>query len=70
VGSEPLTLTCHEGRTVLLRQNLGGDPSDRILELDQGQLLDLTRFLRVAIGLTKHSAKPIGEESAKESLRP
>ncbi len=31
----------------------GGEPLDRILERDQGQPLDLTRFLRTAIGLAK-----------------
>ena len=29
----------------------GGEPLDRVLERDQGQPLDLTRFLRIAIGL-------------------
>src|SRR6266851_4765704 len=32
-------------------QDAGGEPLDRVLERDQGQPLDLTRFLRIAIGL-------------------
>jgi hypothetical protein len=29
----------------------GGEPLDRVVERDQGQPLDLTHFLRIAIGL-------------------
>src|SRR6202008_1893303 len=38
--------------TILVLQDPGGEPLDRTLERDQGQSLDLTRVLRVAIGLT------------------
>jgi predicted ATPase/signal transduction histidine kinase/tRNA A-37 threonylcarbamoyl transferase component Bud32 len=48
---KPLALTRHEGRTILVLKDPGGEPLDRILERDQGQPLDLTRFLRIAIGL-------------------
>jgi serine/threonine protein kinase len=48
---KPLALTRHEGRTILLFKDPGGEPLDRILERDQGQRLDLTRILRIAIGL-------------------
>jgi hypothetical protein len=37
-----------------------GEPLDRILERNQGQPLDLTRFLLVAIGLKKASADSDG----------
>ena len=47
----PLSLTRHEGRTVLVLNDPGGEPLDRVLERDQGQPLDLTRVLRIAIGL-------------------
>jgi serine/threonine protein kinase len=50
---KPLALTCHEGRTILILKDPGGEPLDRILERDQGQPLDLTRLLRVAVGLTR-----------------
>src|ERR1700757_222756 len=49
---KPLALTLHEGRMILVLQDPGGEPLDRTLERDQGQPLDLTRVLRVAIGLT------------------
>jgi hypothetical protein len=43
----------HEGRTILLLKDSGGEPLDRILESDHGQPLNLTRFLPIAIGLAK-----------------
>ena len=52
-AARPLALTRHEGRTILVLEDPGGEPLDRILERDQGQPLDLTRFLRVAISLAK-----------------
>jgi PAS domain S-box-containing protein len=50
-AAKPLALTRHEGRTILVLNDPGGESLDRILERDQGQPLDLTRFLRIAIGL-------------------
>jgi predicted ATPase/GAF domain-containing protein len=50
-AAKPLALTRHQGRTILLLKDPGGEPLDRILERDYGQPLVLTRFLRVAIGL-------------------
>src|SRR5712691_8690116 len=47
----PLALTRHEGRTILVLKDPGGEPLDRVLERDQAQPLDLTRVLRIAIGL-------------------
>src|SRR5467141_174085 len=50
-AAKPLALTRHEGRTILVLKDPGGEPLDRILEQDHGQPLELTRFLRIAIGL-------------------
>src|ERR1700692_1674336 len=50
-AATPLRLTRHEGRTILVLNDPGGEPLDRILERDQGQPLDLTHSLRIAIGL-------------------
>ncbi|MBR0716535.1 AAA family ATPase [Bradyrhizobium liaoningense] len=52
-AAKPLAITRHEGRTVLLLKDPGGQPLDQILECDQGQPLDLTRFLSTAIGLAR-----------------
>jgi serine/threonine protein kinase len=49
--ARPLALTRHEGRTILVLKDPGGEPLGRILERDRGQPLDLTRVLRIAIGL-------------------
>ena len=50
-AAQPLALTRHEGRTILVLRDPGGEPMDRILDRGQGQPLELTRCLRVAIGL-------------------
>jgi len=50
-AARPLALTRHEGRTILVLRDPGGEPLDRVLERAQGQPLDLTRFLHIAIGL-------------------
>ena len=51
-AAKPLALTSHEGRTILVLKDPGGEPLDRILERGHGQPLDLPRALRIAIGLT------------------
>src|SRR5882762_8265300 len=51
-AARPLALTRHEGRTVLVLRDPGGEPMDRILDRGRGQPLELTCCLRVAISLT------------------
>ena len=48
-AAKPLALTRHEGRTILILMDPGGEPLDLVLQ--RGQLLDLTCVLRIAIGL-------------------
>jgi len=43
-AAKPIALTRHEGRTILLLADPGGEPLDRILERDHKQPPDLTRF--------------------------
>jgi predicted ATPase/GAF domain-containing protein len=54
-AARPLALTRHEGRTILVLKDPGGEPLDLVLERNfvgnHGQPLDLTRVLRIAIGL-------------------
>jgi serine/threonine protein kinase len=50
-AAKPLALTRHEGRTILVLEETGGEPLDRVLDRGQGQPLELTRFLHIAIGL-------------------
>jgi len=47
----PLALTRHEGRTILVLADPGGEPLDRVLERNSEQPLDPARFLRLAISL-------------------
>ncbi|HEY1579797.1 MAG TPA: sigma 54-interacting transcriptional regulator [Terracidiphilus sp.] len=56
-AAKPLTLTRHEGRTILVLKDPGGEPLDLILERDQGRPLDLARVLHIAVGL----ASALGE---------
>src|ERR1051325_49708 len=51
-AAKPLALICHEGRTVLVLADPGGEPLDSVLERDSDQLRDLPRLLRSAISLT------------------
>ena len=44
-AARPLALTRQEGRTILVFNDPGGEPLDRILERRQGQPLDLARSL-------------------------
>jgi len=50
-AAKPLALTRHDGRTILVLNDPGGEPLDRILRRAHGQPLELTRVLRIAIGL-------------------
>ena len=47
----PLEVTRRDGRTMLVLKDPGGEPLDRVLERSEGQPLELTRALRIAIGL-------------------
>ncbi|HEY0801286.1 MAG TPA: protein kinase, partial [Steroidobacteraceae bacterium] len=50
-AAQPLLLTRHQGRAVLILKDPGGEPLDRVIERHQEQPLDLTRLLAIAIGL-------------------
>ena len=52
-AAQPLTLTNYQGRTVLILKDPGGEPLDLVIERNQSQPIDLTRFLRIAIGLAQ-----------------
>jgi PAS domain S-box-containing protein len=50
-AAKPLALTRHEGRTILVLADPGGEPLDRVLERDTERPLDLARLLGLAINL-------------------
>src|SRR5258708_14366714 len=83
-AAKPLALTRHEGRTILILKDPGGEPLDLVLERQQGHPLDVICFLRIAIGLTtalgqvhrrglihkdNKPAKVLVDESGNEPIR-
>src|SRR5580700_8446380 len=50
-AAQPLALSRYQGRAVLILKDPGGELLDRVVEQHQGQPIELTRFLGVAIGL-------------------
>src|SRR5246127_1988260 len=52
-AARPLTLVHREGRPTLILEDAGGEPLDRLL----GQPMELSRFLRFAIGLANALGK-------------
>jgi hypothetical protein len=62
-AAKPRVLTRHEGRTILVLKDPGGESLDRILERDPGQPLDLTRFRHIAIGLATALGQVVGTAS-------
>src|SRR5580700_9141461 len=52
-AAKPIALTRHEGRTILVIEDPGGEPLDRVLSRDNEQSLDLVRLLRLAINLAR-----------------
>jgi PAS domain S-box-containing protein len=50
-AAKPLALTRHEGRTILILADPGGEPLDRVIERQGKQPLDLAHLLRLAINL-------------------
>jgi serine/threonine protein kinase len=70
-AAKPLALTRHEGRTILVLKDPGGEPLDRVLERDHAQPLNLTRVLCIAIGLAKtvgrvHRRGPIHKDIKRQ----
>ena len=51
-AAQPRALTRYQGRMALILEDPGGEPLDRLIGPHRGQQLDLTRFLRIGIGLT------------------
>src|SRR5476651_510631 len=69
-AARPLALTRHDARTMLVLKDPGGEPLDRVLDRGRGQPLELTRFLRVAIGLTTALAQVHGHGLIHKDIKP
>ncbi len=50
-AAQPLALTRHQGRAILILKDPGGEPLDQLLEQHKRHPIDLTRVLRIGIGL-------------------
>jgi PAS domain S-box-containing protein len=50
-AARPVEVTRRDGRTMLILEDPGGEPLDRLLERSEGQPLELTRVLRIAVAL-------------------
>jgi len=50
-AARPIALSRLRDRMVLILQDPGGEPLDRLIDQQRGQPIDLARFLRIAIGL-------------------
>ena len=50
-AARPIALTRYRGRTFLILGDPGGEPLDQLIQQHKEQSIDLTRFLRIAIGL-------------------
>jgi PAS domain S-box-containing protein len=66
----PLALTRHEGRAVLILKDPGGEFLDQVLDRGRGQPLELTRFLRVAIGLAAALGQVHGHGLIHKDIKP
>ncbi len=50
-AARPVDVTRRDGRTMLILEDPGGEPLNRILERHKGQPLELTRVVRIAVRL-------------------
>ena len=69
-AAKPLALTHHEGRTLLVLTDPGGEPLDQVLERGRGQPPELTRLLRIAIGLAAALAQVHRHSLLHKDIKP
>ena len=69
-AARPLELTRRDGRTMLILEDPGGEPLDRILERCDGQRLELTRVVRIAIGLATALGHVHGQGLIHKDIKP
>jgi predicted ATPase/signal transduction histidine kinase len=63
---QPLALALHEGQTMLVLTDPGGEPLDRLLE----KPMELTQFLRPAVGLSVALGQMHGRGFVHKDLKP
>src|SRR5215472_4807883 len=62
----PLALASHQGRTMLVLTDPGGEPLDRLL----GKPMELTQFLRAAVGLSVALGQLHGRNLIHKDIKP
>ena len=65
-AAQPLALVSHQGRTMLVLADPGGEPLDRLL----GSPLELTRFLRLAVRLSAALDRLHGRGLIHKDIKP
>jgi PAS domain S-box-containing protein len=69
-AAQPLALVRHEGRVALILKDPGGEPLDRVIEQHNGQPIELTHFLRIAIGLATAVGKAHEQGLIHKDVKP
>jgi len=69
-AAQPLELTRQQGRPVLILKDPGGEPLDRVIKEHNGQQIDLTRFLHIAIGLAAALSQAHRQGLIHKDLKP
>ena len=69
-AAQPLALTRHQGRAVLILKDPGGEPLDLVIEQNQGQPIDLPRLLPIAIGLAAALGQAHGRGLIHKDVKP
>jgi predicted ATPase/signal transduction histidine kinase len=66
----PLSLARHDGRPLLLLEDEGGEPLDRILDRQDGRRLDVARFLTLASDLARALGQMHGRGLVHKDIKP
>ena len=69
-AAQPLALTRYQGRSMLVLNDPGGEPLDRIIEQHPGHPLEIRRFLRIAISLAAALNQAHGRGLIHKDIKP
>src|SRR6266851_5665093 len=69
-AARPLEVTRRDGRTMLILEDPGGEPLDRLLERSEGQPLELTRVLRIAVALASALGRVHRQRLIHKDIKP